>query len=119
MRNMSILFYFVKHLIRIAVFVLQGESPFTSTYRESKHRSQIIGMSLACVIPLAIFVVYYSVKACSPMTYHQEMINSICKQKMEEFLVSEFRNAVNKPVSNIGLRLSKLSKFLVLRTLVG
>ena len=105
--------------IRIAIFVLQGESPFTSTYNESKERSQIIGMSFAGVISLVVFAVYLSVKACSPMTYYQEKINSKCKKKMMEILVAEFENAIDKPVSSVGLRLSKPSKILVLRTLVG
>ena len=111
MRNMSILFYFTIFITNV-VFVFQGESPFSSIYIESKQRSQIIGLSLACVIPLAIFVVYFSVKACSPMTYHQEKINSKCKKKLEEMLVDEFEKAVDKPVSSVVLRLDKMSKLL-------
>ena len=59
-----------------------------------KRLSQIYGWSVAgCAGVIALFI-YFIVRCCSSMTYHQQKFSSKCQKQMEQALEQAFKDYI-------------------------
>ena len=59
-----------------------------------KRQSQIFGWIFAGIASALAFFIYFMVRCCSNMTYHQQKFSSKCQKKMEQALEQAFQDYI-------------------------